>query len=56
MAGSFGGGLYEHIVLMPIWSASPPSSFRIIQRGTGVLLQRFWYPFMQPTFPFAAWF
>jgi hypothetical protein len=26
MAGSFGGGLYEHIVVMPIWSASPPSS------------------------------
>ena len=44
MAGSIGGGLYEHIVLMPIWSASPPSSFRIIQRGTGVPLQRFWIP------------
>jgi hypothetical protein len=23
MAGSFGGGLYEHIVLMPLWSSSP---------------------------------
>src|SRR6059036_3758411 len=44
MAGSFGGGLYEHIVLTPIWSASPPSSFAIIQRGTGVPLQRFWIP------------
>ena len=42
MAGAFGGGLYEHIVLTPIWSASPPSSFSIIQRGTGVPLQRFW--------------
>ena len=44
MAGAFGGGLYEHIVLTPIWSASPPSSFAIIQRGTGVPLQRFWIP------------
>src|SRR3989441_13016482 len=44
MAGSVGGGLYEHIVLTPLWSASPPSSFSIIQRGTGVPLQRFWIP------------
>jgi len=44
MAGAFGGGLYEHIVLTPIWSASPPSSFSIIQRRTGVPLQRFWVP------------
>src|SRR2546427_10980371 len=44
LAGSFGGGLYEHIVLTPIWSASPPSSFSVIQRGTGVPLQRFWIP------------
>ena len=42
MAGAFGGGLYEHIVVMPIWSASPPSSFSIIQPG--VPLQRFWIP------------
>ena len=44
MAGSVGGGRYEHVVLTPIWSASPPSSFSIIQRGTGVPLQRFWIP------------
>jgi len=44
MASSFGGGLYEHIVLTPMWSASPPSSFRIIQPGTGIPLQRFWIP------------
>jgi hypothetical protein len=44
MAGAFGGGLYEHIVLTPLWSASPPSSFAIIQPGTGVPLQRFWIP------------
>lgn len=44
MAGAFGGGLYEHIVLMPLWSASPPSSFSIVQPGTGVPLQRFWIP------------
>ena len=35
MASAFGGGLYEHIVLTPIWSASAPASLSIIQRGTG---------------------
>src|SRR6266498_401920 len=44
LAGSIGGGLYEHIVLTPLWSKSPPSSFAIIQPGTGVPLQRFWIP------------
>jgi hypothetical protein len=44
MAGAFGGGLYEHVVLTPLWSRSPPSSFSIIQRGTGVPLQRSWIP------------
>src|SRR5437870_410778 len=44
MSGSFGGGLYEHIVLTPLWSASPPRSFTVIQPGTGVPLQRFWIP------------
>src|SRR5437867_6055553 len=42
MAGAIGGGLYEHIVLTPMWSRSPPASFAIIQPGTGVPLQRFW--------------
>jgi hypothetical protein len=44
MAGAIGGGLFEHIVLIPLWSASPPSSFSIIQPGTGVPLQNFWIP------------
>jgi hypothetical protein len=44
MAGAIGGGLYEHIVLIPLWSPSPPSSFSVIQPGTGVPLQRFWIP------------
>ncbi|MGH3785271.1 MAG: hypothetical protein ACRDRG_01675 [Pseudonocardiaceae bacterium] len=44
MAGAVGGGLYEQTVLTPIWSASPPSSFSIIQPGTGVPLQNFWIP------------
>lgn len=44
MAGAIGGGLFEHIVLIPLWSASPPASFSIIQPGTGVPLQRFWIP------------
>lgn len=44
MAAALGGGLYEQIILVPIWSASPPSSFAIIQPGTGVPLQNFWIP------------
>src|SRR6267143_6757700 len=44
MAGAFGGGLYEHVVLTRIWSASPPASFSIIQARTGVPLQRFSIP------------
>jgi hypothetical protein len=44
MAAAIGGGLYESIVLTPMWSKSPPSSFSIIQPGTGVPLQRFWIP------------
>src|SRR5687767_12261871 len=44
MAAAIGGGLFEHIVLVPLWVASPPSSFAIIQPGTGVPLQNFWIP------------
>jgi hypothetical protein len=44
MAGAIGGGLYEHVVFTSLWSASPPSSFSIIQPGTGVPLQNFWIP------------
>lgn len=44
MAAAIGGGLFEHIVLIPLWSKSPPSSFAIIQPGTGVPLQNFWIP------------
>jgi hypothetical protein len=44
MAGAIGGGLYEHMVLMPLWAASPPASFAMIQPGTGVPLQAFWIP------------
>jgi Domain of unknown function (DUF1772) len=44
MAAALGGGFYESFVLMPLWSKSPPSSFAIIQPGTGVPLQRFWIP------------
>lgn len=43
-AVALGGGFYEHLVLSPLWSKSPPSSFSIIQPGTGVPLQRFWIP------------
>ena len=44
MAGAMGGGLYEHIVLTPLWKRSPPASFSVIQPNTGVPLQRFWIP------------
>ena len=44
MAGAIGGGLYEHTVLMPLWAASPPTSFAMIQPGTGAPLQAFWIP------------
>jgi len=44
MGAATGGGLFEHIVLGPLWSKSPPSSFSIIQPGTGIPLQRFWVP------------
>ena len=44
MASAIGGGLYERIVRTPMWSVSPPSSFAILQPGTGVPLQNFWIP------------
>src|SRR5215475_9377106 len=44
MAASIGEGLYEKLVLIPLWSASPPSSFAVIQPNTGVPLQNFWIP------------
>jgi hypothetical protein len=44
IAAAIGGGLYESIVLTPLWSKSPPSSFSIIQPGTGVPLEWFWIP------------
>jgi hypothetical protein len=44
MAGAVGGGLYEHMVLMPLWASSPPASFAMIQADTGVPLQNFWIP------------
>ena len=44
MAGAMGGGLSEHMVLTPLWSASPPSSLAMIQPGTGVPLQASWLP------------
>ncbi|MEW5975836.1 MAG: hypothetical protein AB1898_08515 [Acidobacteriota bacterium] len=44
MAAAIGGGLYEHVVLTPLWKKSPPASFSVIQPTTGVPLQRFWIP------------
>ena len=44
MAGAIGGGLYEHMVLMPLWATSPPSSVAMIKPGTGVPLRGLWIP------------
>ena len=44
LALAVGGGLYEHVVLMPLWSGNPPASFAIIQPESGVPQQRFWIP------------
>ncbi|MFN7943887.1 MAG: hypothetical protein U0Z53_00795 [Blastocatellia bacterium] len=44
LGSALGGGLFESFVLTPIWRAAPPASFAIIQRETGVPLQRFWIP------------
>jgi hypothetical protein len=44
LAAALGGGFFESFVLIPLWSKSPPSSFALIQPGTGVPLQRFWIP------------
>lgn len=41
---ALGGGLYESLILNPLWSKNPPSSFSIIQPKTGVPLQWFWVP------------
>ena len=39
-----GGGIYEGLVIVPQFKSNPPQSFRIIQKNTGVPLQRFWVP------------
>jgi hypothetical protein len=44
LAAALGGGIYEQVVLTPLWRRSPPQSFAVIQPGTGVPLQRFWIP------------
>lgn len=44
LALALGGGFYESIVINPQWSQNPPSSFSLIQEGTGVPLQKFWIP------------
>jgi hypothetical protein len=44
MAGAFGGGLDEHVVMTPYRVGHRPLRCSILQRGTGVPLQRFWIP------------
>jgi hypothetical protein len=40
-----GGGIFEEIVVAPVWSASPPTSFALIQGPDGLSLTSFWIPF-----------
>lgn len=40
-----GGGIYEEIVVGPVWSSSPPTSFALIQEPNGLSLASFWVPF-----------
>nr|WP_295905554.1 hypothetical protein [uncultured Bdellovibrio sp.] len=44
LALAVGGGFYEGFVINPQWSLQPPTSFTLIQEGTGVPLQKFWIP------------
>jgi hypothetical protein len=44
LAAALGGGIYEQVVLTPLWRRPPPQSFAVIQPGTGVPRQRFWIP------------
>lgn len=36
-----GGGIFEEIVVVPVWSASPPASFALIQKPNGLSLTSF---------------
>lgn len=40
-----GGGLYEEMIVAPVWSASPPESLALIQPPDGLTLTNFWIPF-----------
>lgn len=40
-----GGGLYEEIIVSPVWSADLPSSLALIQQPSGLTLTDFWIPF-----------
>jgi hypothetical protein len=40
-----GGGLYEEIIIAPVWSASLPTSLALIQEPNGISLTDFWIPF-----------
>ncbi|MEP6793419.1 MAG: hypothetical protein ABJB16_03770 [Saprospiraceae bacterium] len=40
----FGGGVYEHVVLVPRWSAAPPSSLLMFNGPFGIQGEDFWIP------------
>ena len=37
-----GGAVYEHIAIVPQWSAAPPASLAMFQGDYGVIADRFW--------------
>jgi hypothetical protein len=40
----FGAGVYEHVVLVPKWSAAPPSSLLMFSGPYGIHAEDFWMP------------
>jgi hypothetical protein len=39
-----GGATYEHLAVVPVWSAAVPASLTMFQGGYALAAQRFWIP------------
>jgi hypothetical protein len=39
-----GGATYEHLAVVPQWTAAPPASLAMFQGPYGLMAQRFWIP------------
>lgn len=44
VALAVGGGLYENLLVSPVWSKTPPKTFALIQPEHGLNLVLFWIP------------